>query len=167
MSDGARSAATLLGLCALLVVATLWGWSAATAPFPQEEEVPICVVTEVAAGEEVFTDNVVVDVYNGSKRQRLASSKHDQLVERGFIPGASGNAPEPSKATVIIASDPDSPAAKLVQRQFRGARVVEGNELGEGVTVVVGEGFTSLRPKVTRKVAAAAASSYCKATGSA
>ncbi len=167
MSDGARSAATLLGLCVVLVVATLWGWSAATAPFPQEEQLPICVDTDVAAGEEVFTDNVVVDVYNGSKRQGLASATQDQLVERGFVPGASSNAPEPSKATVIITSDPDSPAVQLVQRQFRGAKVVEGDELGKGVTVVVGQGFTSLRPKVTRKVAAAAASSYCKATGSA
>lgn len=167
MSDGARTAATLAGLCVLLVVATLWGWSAATKPFPQEEEVPICVDTQVATGEEVYTDNVVVSVYNGSGRQGLAASTQDLLVERGFVAGLNGNAPERSKATLIVTDDPDNPAVALVRRQFRGARVVEGQQLGTGVTVVLGEGFASLRPKATRQVVSKVDTTYCKASGSA
>ena len=51
MQQGAKTAATLAVLCGMLVIVGLWGWNAATEPFPAKTEPPICVSTEVAAGE--------------------------------------------------------------------------------------------------------------------
>jgi hypothetical protein len=168
MSDGARSGLTLLVLTLLLVVAGAWGWSAFTEPFPADEEVPVCVDTDVTAGTPVTRDEVVVSVFNGSARTGLAGSTRDLLAERGFVAGDTGNAPSKTDATLIIASDPENPAVQLVQRQFKGAKVVagEGDPLGIGVVVVVGEGFQKLRRKQVDSVAAVADASFCQATGS-
>ena len=66
MSGALRSALTLATLGLIVVVATLWGWSAFTEPFPEDEPVPICENATVAAGSEVRRDQVVVSVFNGA-----------------------------------------------------------------------------------------------------
>lgn len=170
MSDGARSGLTLLVLTLILVVAGAWGWSAFTEPFPAEEEVPLCIDKDVTAGTTVSRDEVVVSVFNGSARNGLAGSTRDALVKRGFVAGDTGNAPDRSAATLIISSDPENPAVQLVQRQFKGAKVVPdegGQPLGLGVVVVVGEGFQKLRGKQVKSVEAVADATFCQATGSA
>ena len=130
-----------------------------------EEEVPLCVDTDVSAGTTVSRDEVVVSVFNGSARTGLAGSTRDRLVRRGFVAGDTGNAPSKSDATLIISSDPENPAVQLVKRQFKGAKVVagEGGEpLGLGVVVVVGEGFQKLRGKQVTSVESVADASFCR-----
>jgi hypothetical protein len=166
MTPGARSGLTLVTLLVLLAGATAWGWNAFTAPLPVTEEVPICEETEVAAGETVTRDQVVVSVFNGSTRNGLAGATRDLLVERDFVAGETGNAPSASEQTVIVSNDPDNPAVRLVRRQFRGAEVVEGEPLGIGVSVIVGESFESLRGKQVKTVKAFDDTSFCRATGS-
>ena len=166
MTAGARSALTLLGLGLLLVVATLWGWAALTQPLPEDEAVPICESTPVTAGTEVRRDQVVVSVFNGSERSGLAGATMAQLTERGFVEGDLGDSPQQAKATQIWSSDPTDPAALLVQRQFKGAKIVDGDELGVGVVVVVGANFQTLKPKQVESVVVESDSSFCKATGS-
>lgn len=166
MTAGARSALTLLVLASLLVTATVWGWSALTEPFPQDEPVAICEDTSVTAGSEVRRDEIVVSLFNGSERSGLASATIAQLEERGFVAGDVGDAPQQTSSTQIWADDATNPAVQLVQRQFKRAKVVPGTQIGPGVVVVLGEKFTTLRKKQVESVVVEADATYCRATGS-
>lgn len=166
MTAGLKSALTLSVLALLVVVATLWGWSALTEPLPVEEEVPICRDTKVTAGTEVRREQVVVSVFNGSKRSGLAGATSGDLEERGFVPGKVGDAPDMVGTSQIWTSEPDSPAVLLVRKQFKKAKIVEGEALGPGVVVVVGGKFKALRTKQVESVVAESDSTFCEATGS-
>ena len=163
MTAGMRSALTLAFLGLLVVVAAAWGWSALTQPFPQEEPVAICEDTEISAGTEVRRDEVVVSVFNGSKRSGLASATSAQLAERGFVTGDVGDSPLPTATTQIWAADPANPAVELVRQQFKKAKVVTGDQIGVGVVVVVGEKFKTLRKQQVESVLAEADATYCRA----
>lgn len=165
MSGALKSALTLAFLGLLLVVAAAWGWTALTEPFPEDEPVAICEDAGVTTGTEVRRDQVVVSVFNGSGRSGLAGATSAQLVERGFVAGDVGDAPQPAASTQIWADDPTNPAVDLVKQQFKQARVVTGDALGVGVVVVVGEKFKALRPKQVESVLAQADATYCRATG--
>jgi hypothetical protein len=161
-----KSAITLAVLAALVLLGAVWGLSALTAPFPQNDPVAICEDVDVSAGTEVRRDQVVVSVFNGSKRTGLAGATSAQLVERGFVAGDIGDSPQPAASTQIWAADPTNPAVDLVRQQFKGAQVVTGDSLGPGVVIVVGEKFQALRKKQVESVVAAADTTYCRATGS-
>ena len=171
MSDGVKSALTLLVLCLLMVAAGAWGWQALTQPLPDNEPPPLCSDTTVAAGTDVFRDQVAVSVFNGSSRSGLAGATLELLEERGFVGADTGNAPQPVRGVQIWAVDPENPAVRLVQRQFRKARVVPGTEvdgeaLGRGVVVVLGESFTSLREREVESVTADVEATFCSPPGS-
>ena len=166
MSGALRSALTLAVLALLVVVAAVWGWAALTEPFPEDEPVAICEETDVAAGGEVRRDQVVVSVFNGSDRSGLAGSTMAQLVERGFVEGDVGDAPLPAASTQIWSSEPTNPAVLLVKQQFKQAKIVAGDPLGDGVVVVVGEKFKNLKKKQVESVLAESDTTYCRATGS-
>lgn len=166
MSAGLRTAVTLGVLTLLVLVAAVWGWSALTEPFPEDEPVAICEDTTVSAGSEVRRDQVVVSVFNGSKRSGLAGATSAQLAERGFVTGDVGDSPTPAATTQIWADDPTNPAVALVQQQFKKAKVVAGEAIGVGVVVVVGEKFKTLKKKQVESVLAEADATFCKATGS-
>lgn len=165
MSGALKSGLTLGFLAILLVVATVWGYSAFTEPFPQDEPIAICENTAVSAGTEVRRDQVVVSVFNGSGRSGLAGATSAQLTERGFVAGDVGDAPEPVAATQILTSDPKNPAVILVKRQFKKAKVVSGDAIGVGVVVVLGDKFQALRQKQVESVLAKSDATYCVATG--
>jgi hypothetical protein len=164
MSGALKSALTLAVLALLVVVAAVWGWAALTEPFPEEEPVAICEDATVPAGTEVRRDQVVVSVFNGSGRSGLASATSSQLAERGFVAGDIGDSPQPAATTQIWTSDPTNPAVELVRQQFKKAQVVQGDQLGVGVVVVVGEKFKTLRPKQVESVLAESDATICKAT---
>jgi hypothetical protein len=166
VTAGLKTAITLAVLGLMMVVAAIWGWAALTEPFPEDEPVAICEDTAVSAGTEVRRDQVVVSVFNGSKRSGLAGATSAQLAERGFVAGDVGDAPTPAATTQIWAADPTNPAVALVQQQFKKAKVVPGEEIGVGVVVVVGEKFKALKKQQVESVLAEADATYCKATGS-
>lgn len=148
MTASLRSALTLLVLSLLLVAAGVWGWQAATQPFPSSAPGPLCTEITVNAGDQVFRDQVAVSVYNGSNRNGLASATLEQLAGRGFVAADSDNAPAKVAGVAEIWSDePRNAAVRLVARQFKGAKVVSGQQLGRGIIVVVGESFERLRSK--------------------
>lgn len=161
MASSVRSALTLLVLCGLLLVAAVWGWQAATQPFPGSEPAPLCTETTVLTGDRVVREQVAVSVYNGSDRNGLASATMEQLEERGFVGADSDNAPAKIDGVEIWSDEPRNAAVRLVARQFKGARVVSGQKLGRGITVVVGENFTSLRKKEVESVTAQETSTFC------
>jgi len=134
-------------LCVLLVVIGVWGWNAATEPFPAKTEPPLCVSTQVAAGEQVFPQQVTVSVYNASDRNGLAGRTLDLLVDDGFHAGVSGNAPRSARVAhaEIWTTSPASPDVQLVATKLGGAAdVVRRDGMGVGVTVVVGDDFEDL-----------------------
>lgn len=161
MSAPLKSALTLLVLAALLLVAAVWGWQAATKPLPSSEPAPLCTDVTVPTGEQVFRDQVAVSVFNGSDRSGLAGATMERLEERGFIGADSGNAPAKVDGVEIWSDEPRNAAVRLVARQFKGAKVVSGEELGRGIVVVVGESFKRLRKKEIESVTAVESSTFC------
>jgi len=161
MSASLKSALTLLVLVALMLVAAVWGWQAATKPLPSSEPAPLCTDVTVLTGKQVFSDQVAVSVFNGSDRSGLASATMEQLEERGFVGADSGNAPATVKGVEIWSDEPRNAAVRLVARQFKGARIVSGEALGRGIVVVVGESFKSLRKKGVESVTAVESSTFC------
>lgn len=152
------------GLSLLVAVAAAWGWGAATQPFPERESTPPCVPTSVDAGEAVFPDQVVVSVFNGSKRSGLAGLTMDKLGGRGFVSAGTGNAPEPTAKTQVQ-GEADNPAVALVAAQFRNAEIVPSQNLGLGVVVVVSQGFKDLKPRAPESLTAEAPATICAAPG--
>jgi hypothetical protein len=153
MSARVRTSVTLLALCALVVLAAVWGWSAATEPLPGKVDRPICVDTPVAAGAKVYPAQVAVSVYNASHREGLAGRTMQSLKDAGFVAGEAGNVQRARVPEVAIwTEDPHSPAVQLVASHLGpGARVEKHAGLGVGVTVIVGDRFTGVvkgRPAV-------------------
>jgi len=166
MTQSLKSLLTLGVLCLLLVVGALWGWQALTAPLPESADPPLCVETTVAAGTDIFPEQVAVSVYNGTDRSGLASATMEQLEERGFVGADSGNAPAKVPTVEIWTDEPRNAAVRLVRRQFQGAKVTSGEELGRGIVVVVGEGFQRLAKKQVKSVTAVEDSTFCSPPGS-
>ncbi|MBA3782961.1 LytR C-terminal domain-containing protein [Nocardioides sp. InS609-2] len=166
MRSRSKSLLTLVVLGFILVLAAAWGWSAATEPLPERADPPLCVETAVPAGETVVREQVAVSVFNASTRNGLASSMMDLLTERGFIGADTGNAPEGTTVpgVQIWSNDPENPAAQLVSQQFKRAKIVPGDPLGRGVTVVVGDNFKKLGKDVD-SVTSAAAATICSPPG--
>jgi hypothetical protein len=147
MTQAARSAVTIAVLVLLLVVAALWGWSAATDPLPAKVDTPVCVDRTVSAGDKVFPQDVTVSVYNASTREGLAGRTMQLLTDEGFAEGESGNVSsrDPVGVAEIWTLEPESPAVKLVaSRLGRGVEVERREAPGAGVTVVVGDDFEDL-----------------------
>ena len=147
MQQAAKTAVTLSVLCGLLVLVGLWGWNAATHPFPGKTEPPLCVSTRVAAGEQVFPQQVTVSVYNASDRNGLAGRTIDLFADGGFHEGVTGNAPRGTRVAhaQIWTETPENPDVQLVASMLgKGTEVVRRGGLGVGVTVVVGDDFEEL-----------------------
>jgi hypothetical protein len=147
MPQAARSTATMAVLGVLLVVVAIWGWTAATKPFPGKADAPPCVDRTFAAGEKVYASQVTVSVFNASTRNGLAGRTMDLFTKQGFGEGDTGNAPRDAEvaSAAIWTEEPKSPAVRLVaSRLGRGVDVVRRKGSGVGVTVVVGDDFTKL-----------------------
>ncbi len=161
MTSLAKSAATLLTLCALVLLGGWWGWSALTKPLPSDESAPLCTDVTATAGTQIYSRQVAVSVYNASNRSGLANATMEQLEERGFVAADSGNAPAAIKGVQIWSDEPRNAAVQLVKRQFKKAKVVSGKQLGRGVVVVVGQDFKALRTKETQSLTAGEDSTFC------
>jgi len=165
LAQGVRSAATLGVLCGLLVVASIWGWSALTAPLPEEvsSDDP-CVVTNVAAGTKIYPDQVLVSVLNAGSRAGLAGRTMQLLVdEGGFVEGQSGNAPKGTKVqkAEVWALNTNDAAARLVASWLGpDVKVVAKQGDALGIVVVVGDEFEELA-QGRKSVAAKEAMSLC------
>jgi len=147
MSRGVRSAITISVLVVILAVAAVWGWSAATEPLPAKVDTPICSPRTVAAGDKVYPQDVTVSVYNAGTREGLAGRVMKSFTDDGFAEGNSGNAPSGSKVPVVSiwTTEPQNPAVLLVASRLGGNVDIERRSgVGAGVTVVVGDGFTTL-----------------------
>ncbi len=161
--QAAKSAAVLAGLGVLLLLAALWGWRAATEPFPGKADAPRCVDTPVAVGDKVFPAQVMVSVYNASERNGLAGRTMDLFADAGFGEGDTGNATGDSDVTtaVVWTETPTNPDVLLVaSRLGPDVEIVRREGRGIGVTVLVGDDFEAL-VKGNRRIVAEADTSIC------
>jgi hypothetical protein len=156
MSAGAKTLATLVVLTGLLVIAALWGFSAATKPFPAKSNPPVCVQRDVSKGDKVYTSDVTVSVDNASDRNGLAGRTLDLLLGKNFAAGSTGNAGKKAQVgyAQIWTADPRNPAVQLVKSWLGPVRVVKHSENAPGVLVVVGNDFQHLSKGVRKLVAA-------------
>lgn len=147
------SAVTMVVLVVMLIFGAVWGWNSLFAPLPEEPTVAgepeeTCAPQTIGPQSPLRTDQVRVSVYNAGSRSGLAGQTLDALVDRGFLPGDIGNAPEDLtvRKVQVWAETRNEPRARLVARQFgKNVKVrVSQEDLGAGVDVVVGDRFRNL-----------------------
>ncbi|MDT0200495.1 LytR C-terminal domain-containing protein [Nocardioides sp. AE5] len=150
--DKKQTAAVTIGVLGvltalMLVIGVKW----ATQPLPSAGfgagESSMCEWRTVSAGSRVRPADVVVSVYNSSKRTGLASKTMSSLMDRGFGRGSSGNVDAPDVPKVEVwASSANDPAAQLVATHF-GSHVpinTSHPEVADSVVVVLGPDYTRL-----------------------
>jgi hypothetical protein len=156
------TAVTLVVLLVILVIAGVVGFNALFAPLPGSDEPtaaapsPSCTA-QPATGGRLRSKDVAVNVFNAGTRAGLAGSTYDALRARGFKGGEIGNAPSAKvrRAQVwIVAGEED--AGRLVARQLgkkaKPHLVSADEDLGDGVDLVVGNGFRKLVRGAPRSV---------------
>jgi hypothetical protein len=147
------SAVTMIVLIGMLVAGAVWGWNSLFAPLPEEvttavEPEQTCDTQVVRAGKRVRADQIRVSVFNAGSRSGLAGQTLDALVDRGFLPGDVGNAPDDRtvRKVQVWSTVENDPRARLVARQF-GKKVkvrLWDEDLGAGVNVIVGDRHRNL-----------------------
>ncbi len=148
------TAVTLVVLLVILTIAGVVGFNALFAPLPGAGEqtpaaAPSPSCTEQPAKSRLRTKDVTVNVFNAGTRAGLAGSTYDALRNRGFKGGQIGNAPSAKvrRAQVWIVEGEED-AGRLVARQLakkaKPHLVSADEDLGDGVDLVVGNGFRKL-----------------------
>lgn len=161
------TAVTLVVLVVLVVLGGYYGYQALFAPVPDDATASPGRRCEegLRKGETVRPRDVTVSVLNAGTRSGLAGQVQEQLVGRGFIAGATDNAPDDQAVRFVrvLAPSPDDPAARLVAAQFGPRTLVQRTrqDLGPGVDVVVGDRFGGLAPGAPRRLRATVAGSGC------
>ena len=143
-----RSLVTLAVLAVIFVIGVAWAWSTVTDPFPEKEEQPACTDSSFDAGDRVTPGNVLVNVFNASGTEGLASETMQALVRKGFAEGTISNtaADTGDSGSVIWTTEPDGPAAKLLRTYLgKNTEVVDQATADPGITLVVGEGFPGIK----------------------
>jgi hypothetical protein len=139
---------TLVVLVGLLVTGSVLGWRLLTQDVPPLDTGSSECEPAANTDTEVRAEEVRVNVYNAGSISGLASTTMRSLSRRDFIEGAVDNAPAGTKAKSVLLLDPEPKSApvRLVAAQFEGDVVVrrKSEDLGEGVDVVLGDGFRGL-----------------------
>jgi LytR cell envelope-related transcriptional attenuator len=157
---------TLLVLLAVLAGGAYYGWHALTGPVA-ETATPAAPTTTTTPTKKpceqaprtttkVLTSRkVTVSVYNAGSISGLADQTMGALQRRGFQRGEVGNAPSGSVFAVEVrAPKPNAPAPRLVAKQFGVSvkRIPEAADVGPGIDVVLGDGFTGLASNAKTKI---------------
>lgn len=94
--------------------------------------------------------DVTVEVYNGTGTGGLAAGARDTLVELGYGVGTVGDADRDDYAISEIRYGPAAAAqARSVAAVVPGARLVEQDDLGDRVQLVLGSDFTGIGQETT------------------
>lgn len=165
-----KSPLTLLVLVLLVAAAFVVGWRLATEPVPPTVEVQegrkrSCKTETLRPGDSLRMSQVTVNVYNAGTIPGLAESTLTELVERGALPGRTGNAPADvnTQKTLLLDPKPDSAAVKLVKKQLKRPVVVRkvAKDLTPGVDVVVGDNTQGLRNGSPKQVEVKVTTTVC------
>jgi hypothetical protein len=170
MLGKAKSPLTMLVLVLMVAAAFIVGWRLATEPVPATVEVEqgkkrSCKTETLRPGDSLQVSLVTANVYNAGTIPGLAESTLSDLVQRGLLPGRTGNAPDDldTQKTLILDPQPDSAAVKLVKKQLK--RPVQVRKVAEdltaGVDVIVGDKSEGLRRGSPRQVKVKTATTVC------
>ncbi len=159
---------TLVVLLGLVAAALVYGIQLATESFPSfttTTDDAACVRQSVEKGDKLKSSQITVNVYNAGTVAGRAEQTQEELVQKGFIPGTTGNAPEGTRARGTVILDPDrrSPSVRLVKKQLKGkvkVRKVE-EDLSEGVDIVVGDRAKGVRNKAKVSIKVAKTTEVC------
>jgi hypothetical protein len=156
---------TLIGSAVVFVVGIVAGFQMLIAKPDQPPEPASCQETKVAAGEELTSNVVTVNVFNASKASGLANRVNINLQRNGFLGGQIGNSTSAAKPApvTILTNEPNDPRVKLVAAQFQDkvAYAVPDITVKQGVVIVIGDGFSRLKGKPARSIVAATDVSTC------
>jgi hypothetical protein len=163
------TAVTLLVLLALVVAGGYYGYQALLTPLEGDRAGTSRGGRNCEAGlrkgETVRTRDVTVSVLNAGTRSGLAGQVQERLVARGFIAGATDNAPEDQlvRFVRVLAPSRKDPAARLVAVQFGKGTLIQRSrvDLGPGVDVIVGDRFKGLQRGAPRRLRATVSGSGC------
>ena len=109
-----------------------------------------------AAAKPAPRGEVTVSVYNGTGRAGLATTTATALTRAGFAVGGTGNADRRDYARSEIRYGPDGEAkARAVLAVVPGARLVQRDDAGDGVQLVLGSEFTAVGAAASTAPAAA------------
>jgi hypothetical protein len=151
--------ATLLVLLLVLAGMAVYGFKAATAPLPGSGTAASgtkCTPAEKQVKTTVSRADVQVSVFNAGTKSGLAGTTLQKVEEAGFRAGNAGNAPANARVAKVIVwtTKPNDTSARLVALAFgrrTPVRVVTA-DLGPGIDVLVGNRFTSLDKKATKRL---------------
>jgi aspartokinase len=165
VTDKARRGGGCVTLAFLVLVAGMFvGWRLLTGGSGSDEPVYACQTQTVRAGQQLPAGLVTVDVFNGSDVEGLAGRVSSALQERGFRQGAIANSPSPVKpnAATIVTANQSDPRVQLLAEQFVDVDFRAPDfATGTAVTVIVGDGFKSLKPDAPTTITAASEVSVC------
>lgn len=163
MSHDRRRGGSLVFLAFIVFVGGLYGgWRLLTNP--PGDDVYECTSQTVRAGDRLPSSLVTVDVFNGGETEGVAGRVSTALQARGFRPGAIANSPSSVKpaAVAILTTDKSDPRVQLVAQQFAKVEYRDPDiALGSGVTVIIGDGFTKLRPAGASSITATSDVTVC------
>ncbi|TIC82534.1 LytR C-terminal domain-containing protein [Nocardioides sp. GY 10127] len=167
LPQAAKTAITLLVLALVLALGAWWGWSSLTSPFTDEADSATgCTTVDVAKGDEVTTSMVEVDVLNSGTRTSLASTVMEELVARGYLEGTAGNSETEVKTVQVWTPSRKDPGLALLLTSMPKGTAVKVKDDVDVLTVVLGDGWTSLRSGKT-SIKAQHAGTLCEASDSA
>ncbi len=164
MSHDGRRGGGLVFLAFVVFVGGLYGgWRLLTNP-PGGDDVYECTSQTVRVGDQLPSSLVTVDVFNGGETEGVAGRVSTALQARGFRPGSIANSPSSVKpaAVTILTTDKSDPRVQLVAQQFAKVEYRDPDvALGSGVTVLIGDGFTTLKPAGASSITATSDVTVC------
>ncbi|MGN6253032.1 MAG: LytR C-terminal domain-containing protein [Marmoricola sp.] len=155
-----RRLTTTVTMTALVVIVGLMGFfgiRAATAPLPGDASASTqtCSKDEISKKYYVRPDDLTVSVYNAGGRSGEAGRTMQQLMDRGFHPGKTANAPQGSTVhrARVYTTEKDDAGARLVARTFgKDVKVVVTDKaLGPGIDVYIGPALHGLAKDAPKK----------------
>lgn len=93
--------------------------------------------------------DVSVQVLNGTTRTGLASEVSEELAERGYAVGDTGNTRQASGPATIVHGPDGYLTAESVRAQLSEAQLQMDQREGEGVDLLLGTGFADLEEEST------------------
>ncbi|MET0929864.1 MAG: LytR C-terminal domain-containing protein [Aeromicrobium sp.] len=139
---------TLTVAVAVFVIGTITGVRLLTASTGEVVAAETCTSSVVAAGSDLNSNVVTVNVFNASTRSGLANRVLINLQANGFLGGQIGNSDSAAKPrrVAILTDDREDPRVKLVASQFKDdvEYAPADVQVEDGVIVVIGDDYRGL-----------------------
>lgn len=154
-----RTPITMVILLGVLVGGAWWGWNSLI----NSSAEPTCVEQKLP-NNRLVPKQVVVNVYNGGAKAGTAAAVAEVLTKRGFHVAKIANEPKGDKIDVVAirGTADNSPELLLLAGQLRQTALIIGDgRTDHTVDLVVGAGYTALKPKGLASVTVPPDSTVC------